>query len=85
MRHKPENVPSRVANTSNVVPAPIRVRFGRGLTSLIHVPEHHLPSVFELRDDDSLYLLVDDADESLRADLELAVRRCPRQAISLVG
>jgi len=44
-----------------------------------------VPSVFELRDDDNLYLLVDDPEESLRPDLELAVRRCPRQAISLVG
>ena len=44
-----------------------------------------VPSVFELRDDDNLYLLVDDPDEALRPDLELAVRRCPRQAISLDG
>src|ERR1700751_1986061 len=48
MRHKPENVPGRVANTSDVVPAPIRVRLGRRLTGLIHVTEHHLSSVFEL-------------------------------------
>lgn len=42
-----------------------------------------VPSVFELRDDDFLYVLQDEPDESLREQLQLAVRRCPRQAISL--
>jgi ferredoxin len=44
-----------------------------------------VPSVFELRDDDNLYLLDDAPAEALREDLELAVRRCPRQALTLVG
>ena len=44
-----------------------------------------VPSVFELRDDDNLYLLDDAPDASLRPDLELAVKRCPRQALTLVG
>jgi ferredoxin len=44
-----------------------------------------VPSVFELREDDNLYLLQDEQDESLREDLQLAVRRCPRQALTLHG
>jgi ferredoxin len=44
-----------------------------------------LPSVFDLRDDDHLYLLDEDPAEELRPQVELAVKRCPRQAISLDG
>ena len=42
-----------------------------------------LPSVFELRDDDNLYVLEESPDASLRETLQLAVRRCPRQALRL--
>lgn len=42
-----------------------------------------LPSVLELRDDDNLYVLQESPDESLRETLQLAVRRCPRQALRL--
>jgi ferredoxin len=41
------------------------------------------PEVFEVRDDDFLYVLDETPDESLRAKVEEAVRRCPKQAISL--
>jgi ferredoxin len=42
-----------------------------------------VPSVFELDDND--YLSVDEEpDESLRADIEKAVRACPKQAIKIV-
>jgi len=41
------------------------------------------PEVFEVRDDDFLYVLDETPDESLRPKLEEAVRRCPKQAISL--
>jgi ferredoxin len=44
-----------------------------------------VPSVFELREDDNLYLLQDEQDEALREELQLAVRRCPRQALTLHG
>jgi ferredoxin len=44
-----------------------------------------LPSVFDLRDDDLLYVLDESPSEDKRAQVELAVRRCPRQAISLEG
>lgn len=42
------------------------------------------PEVFEVRDDDKAYLLVDPIPEDLRAKVEAAVRRCPRRAISVV-
>ncbi|MEW6272203.1 MAG: ferredoxin [Thermodesulfobacteriota bacterium] len=41
------------------------------------------PEVFEVREDDNLYLLVEEPDESLRPKVEEAVRRCPRQALSI--
>ncbi|MBI2709657.1 MAG: ferredoxin [Actinobacteria bacterium] len=41
------------------------------------------PEVFEVRDDDFLYVLDDHPDESLRDKVEEAVRRCPKQAISI--
>lgn len=44
-----------------------------------------MPSVFELRDDDQLYLLKDEVAEAERATLENAVRQCPRQAISILS
>jgi ferredoxin len=44
-----------------------------------------VPEVFEVRDDDNLYLLQEEPPEALRAKVEEAVRRCPKQAISLEG
>jgi ferredoxin len=41
------------------------------------------PEVFELRDDDTLHLRTTHPDETLRAKVEEAVRRCPRQALSI--
>jgi ferredoxin len=41
------------------------------------------PSVFEVRDDDFLYVLQEEPPESLRPKIEEAVRRCPKQAISI--
>jgi ferredoxin len=42
------------------------------------------PEVFEVRDDDRLYLRTEQPPEALRARVEEAVRRCPKQALSLV-
>jgi len=42
------------------------------------------PEVFELRDDDLSYVLVDDVSEELKPKVERAIRLCPRQAISWV-
>jgi len=41
------------------------------------------PEVFELQEDDTLLIKNENPDESLRAKVEEAVRRCPRQAISI--
>ena len=43
------------------------------------------PEVFEVRDDDFLYLLMEgEIPEELRAKVEEAVRVCPKQALKLV-
>jgi ferredoxin len=43
-----------------------------------------VPEVFEVRDDDRLRLKQERPPEGLRARVEEAVRRCPKQALSLV-
>ena len=43
------------------------------------------PEVFEVRDDDFLYVLQEEPDESLRSKVEEAVARCPKQAIAIEG
>jgi ferredoxin len=43
-----------------------------------------VPEVFEVRDDDRLYLKTERPPEALRARVDDAVRRCPKQALSLV-
>ena len=41
------------------------------------------PEVFEVRDDDFLYVLQEEPGPELRPKVEEAVRRCPKQAISI--
>jgi ferredoxin len=41
------------------------------------------PEVFEVRDDDFLYVLQEEPPDDLRAKCEEAVQRCPKQAISI--
>ncbi len=41
------------------------------------------PQVFEVRDDDNLYVIEEHPGEELREKVEMAVRMCPKQAISL--
>jgi ferredoxin len=41
------------------------------------------PEVFEVRDDDFLYILQEEPSDEQREKCEEAVRRCPKQAISL--
>jgi ferredoxin len=48
------------------------------------VCEHHAPEVFKVGDDDKSQVLIERPDESLRAKVELAVKRCPRAAIRIV-
>jgi ferredoxin len=42
------------------------------------------PEVFELRDDDQAYVLIERPGEDLRPKVERAARVCPRQAITLI-
>jgi ferredoxin len=42
-----------------------------------------VPEVFEVRDDDFLYILNENPPEELRTRLEEAVRSCPKAAITL--
>jgi ferredoxin len=41
------------------------------------------PTVFEVRDDDFLYVLQEEPSEELRPEVEAAVQRCPKQAIAI--
>ncbi|MCU1465090.1 MAG: ferredoxin [Actinomycetia bacterium] len=41
------------------------------------------PEVFEVRDDDFLYVLQEEPPDELRAKVEEAVRVCPKQAITI--
>ncbi|MET0628357.1 MAG: ferredoxin [Acidimicrobiia bacterium] len=41
------------------------------------------PEVFEVRDDDFLYLLEEQPPDALREQVQDAVRQCPKQAISI--
>jgi ferredoxin len=43
------------------------------------------PEVFEVRDDDFLYVLDEEPGEELRPKVEAAVAACPKQAISIEG
>ncbi len=43
------------------------------------------PEVFDVGDDDRAVLLDENPGESLREKIEAAVRRCPRQALSIEG
>ena len=43
------------------------------------------PEVFEVRDDDFMYVLQENPPEELRAKVVEAVQRCPKQAIKLEG
>ena len=41
------------------------------------------PDIFEVRDDDFLYILDEPPSEDRRSNLEESVQRCPKQAISI--
>ncbi|MUL42251.1 ferredoxin [Streptomonospora sp. PA3] len=44
-----------------------------------------VPEVFEVREDDFLYVLQEEPPEDLRAEVEEAARMCPKQAIRIEG
>ena len=41
------------------------------------------PEVFEVREDDLLYVLQEEPDEALRDKVQEAAARCPKQAITI--
>ncbi|HUY67330.1 MAG TPA: ferredoxin [Acidimicrobiales bacterium] len=41
------------------------------------------PEVFEVSDDDELHVLAEEPDEGLRSKVEMAVRSCPKVALSI--
>lgn len=41
------------------------------------------PNVFEIRDDDVMYIINEHPSEAQRAKVEQAVRDCPKQALTL--
>ncbi|MCU1372451.1 MAG: subB [Ilumatobacteraceae bacterium] len=43
------------------------------------------PEVFEVRDDDFLYVLQEEPGEALRPQVVEAAARCPKQAITIEG
>lgn len=43
------------------------------------------PDLFEVRDDDFLYVLNEEPGEDSRARVEECIQRCPKQAISVEG
>ena len=43
------------------------------------------PEVFEIRDDDYMYIINENPPEELRPKLEQAVKMCPKQALTLEG
>jgi ferredoxin len=43
----------------------------------------NVPEVFEVREDDRSYTILDEIPENLRAKVERAIQVCPRAAISL--
>lgn len=45
--------------------------------------EGFAPEVFQVDEDDQLQLLQPNPPESLRGPVEMAVQRCPRQALSI--
>ncbi len=47
--------------------------------------EFAAPDVFQINDDGDLDVLTESPEESLRADVEQAVRRCPTRALTLEG
>ena len=62
----------------------MRVRVDHDLCESNGVCVRLAPEVFELADDDRLRLKQEQPPETLRARVEQAVRRCPKQALSLV-
>jgi ferredoxin len=62
----------------------MRIRIDQDLCEGNALCQKAAGEVFTVGDDDKAHLLIEQPPESLRAQVELAVRRCPRQALSIV-
>ena len=62
----------------------MRVRVDHDLCESNAVCARLVPEVFEVDDDDRLQLKQECPPEALRERVEHAVRRCPKQALSIV-
>jgi ferredoxin len=62
----------------------MRVRVDRVLCESNAVCVRLLPEVFEIDDDDRLVVKQEQPPEAWRERLDQAVRRCPKQALSIV-
>ena len=62
----------------------MRVRVDRELCESNGVCVRLVPEVFELDDDDRLRFAQERPPETLRARVEQAVRRCPKQALAIL-
>jgi ferredoxin len=62
----------------------MRVVVDRDLCESNAVCMRLVPEVFEVGDDDRLHLKQERPPESMRARVAQAVRRCPKQALSLL-
>jgi ferredoxin len=62
----------------------MRVRVDYDLCESNGVCARLVPEVFEVGDDDRLHLKQERPPDALRARVEEAVRRCPKQALSIV-
>ena len=61
----------------------MRVLVDRDLCESNAVCMRLVPEVFQVRDDDRLYVLQERPAEALRGRIAKAVRRCPKQALSI--
>lgn len=61
----------------------MKVRVDRDLCEANAICMGIAPDIFEVDDNDELHLLIEEPAESRRADVERAVARCPRAALSI--
>lgn len=61
----------------------MRIVVNRDLCEGNAVCQNVAPEVFEVDDDDQAQVKMENPPEDLRAKIETAVRRCPRQALTI--
>jgi len=64
--------------------APVRIVVNRDLCEANAVCQKNAPGIFKVDESDVLHILVERPSPEQMEKVELAVRRCPRKALSLV-